>query len=172
MKHYPTNQANRNTGIISALLEYLSIVPFVATAPIRLISGMSPSNSTKQIPTFGLIGSILSNLALNVEKGGISPNVRRPADKGRERADVANVVVARLLAEAAHINGILTKIRHWIPASRLSFGATRESPGANDSFRIKNSVTAEFLSKPTAEPREALSRRLHCAFLQLQNSSY
>jgi hypothetical protein len=63
-----------------------------------------------------------ANLALNVEKEGISPNIGRPADKGRERADVANVVVARLLAEAAHINGILTKIRHWIPPSRVSFG--------------------------------------------------
>jgi hypothetical protein len=30
--------------------------------------------------------------------------VGRPADKGRERADVANVVVARLLAEAAHVH--------------------------------------------------------------------
>jgi N-acyl-D-aspartate/D-glutamate deacylase len=49
----------------------------------------------------------------------------------------------RLLAEAAHINGILTKIRHWIPPSRLSFGAIRERPGANDSFTIENSVTAE-----------------------------
>jgi hypothetical protein len=106
------------------------------------------------------------------KKEGISPNVGRPADKGRERADVANVVVARLLAEAAGINGILTKIRHWIPPSRLSFGATRERPGANDSFTIKNSVTAEFLSEPTVEPRDALSRRLHCASLQLHNSSY
>jgi hypothetical protein len=106
------------------------------------------------------------------KKEGISPNVGRPADKRRERADVANVVVARLLAEAAHINGILTKIRHWIPPSRLSFGVTRERPGANDSFTIKNSVTAEFLSKPTVEPREALSRRLHCTSLQLHDSSY
>jgi hypothetical protein len=40
--------------------------------------------------------------------------VGRPADEGRKRADVANVVVARLLAEAAHPH----VFDHAAPAAR------------------------------------------------------